>query len=72
MAARCTDKFAQNLTSGIIIWFGYQALVNIGAMVGILPLTGLPFPFLSYGSSALIVSMAAIGILINISQSAKQ
>lgn len=62
------DAFGKYMAVGISTWLGYQALVNISAMIGILPLTGLPLPFVSYGSSALIPAMAAVGILHNISK----
>lgn len=66
IAARCKDNFGKYLSAGITTWIGYQAFVNMSAMVGVLPLTGLPLPFISYGSSALITSMIAVGILNNI------
>ena len=53
---------------GITSWIVLQALVNIGAMIGILPLTGIPLPFVSYGGSALISELAGVGILLNISK----
>ena len=49
-------------------WFFFQAFFNIGAMIGALPLTGVPLPFISYGGTALMSSLAATGILANISR----
>ena len=49
-------------------WIGFQSFVNISAMVGLLPITGLPLPFVSYGSSSLVVLFAAVGVVINISR----
>lgn len=72
LAKKSKDNFAKFLTAGISAWLACQILINIGAMVGLLPVTGLPLPFISYGGSALIVSMAAVGILINVSKYAKQ
>ncbi|OGG02930.1 cell division protein FtsW [Candidatus Gottesmanbacteria bacterium RBG_16_37_8] len=62
------DKFAFLLSAGILSLFGFQILINIGAMVAIFPLTGIPLPFISYGGSNLIISLLSIGILLNISK----
>ena len=62
------DTFGRMVAVGIITWISLQALINIGAIIGLLPLTGIPLPFVSYGSSSLIVSLAAMGILLNISK----
>ncbi len=67
-AARATDAFGRLLASGIVSWFGLQVLVNLGAVTGLLPITGVPLPFLSYGGSSLVVSLAAVGILVNIAR----
>jgi cell division protein FtsW len=67
VAERAPDLFAKYLAVGIIAWFGIQAFVNIGAMVGILPITGVPLPFVSYGGTSLAVSLTAAGVLLNIS-----
>ena len=69
IAARATDVFARLLAAGIVSWFGLQTLVNLGAVTGLLPITGVPLPFLSYGGSSLVVSLAAVGILVNIANS---
>jgi cell division protein FtsW len=68
IAARAPDVFGRLLAAGIVSWFGLQALVNLGAVTGLLPITGVPLPFLSYGGSSLVVSLAAVGILWNISR----
>jgi len=62
------DKFGQLLATGITTWIVAQAFVNISAMTGLMPLTGVPLPFISYGGSSLMVLFAAVGILINISK----
>jgi len=49
-----------------------QALINIGAMTGVVPLTGVPLPFISAGGTSLAISLAAVGILINISKQTKE
>jgi cell division protein FtsW len=59
-------KFGYYLASGIVIWFGWQMFLNIGSMIGILPLTGLTLPFISYGGSSLAALMAAVGLMMNI------
>jgi cell division protein FtsW len=66
IAARAPDVFGRLLAAGIVGWFGLQTLVNLGAVTGLLPITGVPLPFLSYGGSSLVVSLAAVGILWNI------
>lgn len=68
IARRAPDQFGRLVAIGITFWLGFQAFLNIGALSGVLPLTGVPLPFMSYGGSALIVSLAAIGVLLNISR----
>ena len=62
------DRFSQLTALGITSWIIIQAFVNIGSMIGILPLTGIPLPFISYGGSALVAELVGIGILLNISK----
>ncbi len=71
IARAAPDEFSRLVVSGIMVWFGGQAFINIGAMIGLLPLTGLPLPLISYGGTALFISMAAIGLIINISKFSK-
>jgi cell division protein FtsW len=66
IAAQASDVFGRLLAAGIVSWFAVQTLVNLGAVTGLLPITGVPLPFLSYGGSSLVVSLAAVGILVNI------
>lgn len=68
IAKRAPDLFAKLLASGISIWIGVQMAINLSAMVALVPLTGLPLPFISYGGSSLIVILIAMGILLNISK----
>jgi len=63
-----SDDYARLVVVGIMSWFVFQAFFNIAAMVGLMPLTGIPLPFISYGGTALATSLAAAGILINISR----
>jgi cell division protein FtsW len=62
------DKFRQLMAAGISSWLIIQAFVNIGAMLGLCPITGIPLPLISYGGSALAVELIAVGLLLNISK----
>jgi cell division protein FtsW len=68
IAERAPDTFGRLLASGLTIWLGSQAVVNLAAMVSLIPLTGVPLPFISYGGSAILANLAAVGILLNISK----
>ncbi len=68
IARTAPDSLGALLASGIVFWIGLQAFLNIAANVGLIPLTGIPLPFISYGGSSMIVTLAAIGILLNISK----
>jgi rod shape determining protein RodA len=63
IAATADDQFGMLVASGIALWFAFQSFVNIGMTIGIMPITGLPLPFVSYGGSAVFADMIAIGIL---------
>jgi rod shape determining protein RodA len=63
IARRAEDQFGMLIASGIAIWFAVQAFINIGMTVGIMPVTGLPLPFVSYGGSAMFADMLAVGCL---------
>lgn len=71
VASRAVDPFGRMIASGITVWLSFQALVNIGGVLGVLPITGIALPFVSFGATALVVSMAAIGVLVNIAQSGR-
>jgi cell division protein FtsW len=62
------DEFGSLLAIGITCWIGFQAIINIGGITRSIPLTGIPLPLMSYGSSALMSVMAALGILLSISR----
>ena len=69
VASRAPDRFGRMVAAGITVWLSFQALVNIGGVLGVLPITGIALPFVSFGSTGLVVSMAALGVLVNIAQS---
>jgi cell division protein FtsW len=72
VAKTAPDKFGRLLAVGITASLCMQALINIAAMLGLVPLTGVTLPFISYGGNSLVVSLALIGILLNISRVSKQ
>jgi cell division protein FtsW len=72
IAGRAPDNFGRLLTLGIVILIMSQALVNVGGMIGILPLTGIPLPFVSHGGTALFITLLETGIIMNISRQAKK
>lgn len=65
-ARRAPDSFGALLAIGITIWITAQAILNIGAVIGLLPVTGVPLPLISFGGTSLVIVMAAVGILLNI------
>lgn len=68
IAQAAPDTYSRLTATGISAWFGLQAAINIGAMLSIVPLTGIPLPWISYGGTSLIISMFGAGILLNISK----
>ncbi|GAB4072303.1 cell division protein FtsW [Barrientosiimonas marina] len=72
IARKCTDTFGALLAIGISSMVGFQAFINLGSISGILPITGIPLPFVSYGGSSLLVMMASMGILNNIAKSVRR
>ncbi|HAM38825.1 MAG TPA: rod shape-determining protein RodA [Elusimicrobia bacterium] len=66
IARNASDKFGSLTAVGIVIMFSFYIILNLGMLTGIMPVAGVPLPFLSYGGSSLIVNFIAIGILINI------
>lgn len=71
IAQSAPDNFGRLLAIGLTLWIGSQAAVNLAAMVSLIPLTGVPLPFISYGGSALLANLVAVGILLNISKQTK-
>lgn len=68
IARNNSDKFSQLFSIGFGAWIVLQAFINIGAMTGIIPLTGIPLPFISYGGSHIMMELVGLGILLNISR----
>ena len=68
LARRTPDLYGSLLATGITTWLIVQAMINIGANTGTIPYTGVPLPFISFGGSSLVVSLAAVGVLLNISR----
>jgi cell division protein FtsW len=71
IAILAKDTFGKLLAGGITTFLAGQVLVNLSAQVALVPLTGIPLPFISYGGSALIINLTAIGILLNIARQGK-
>lgn len=72
VALSAPDMHGAFIAGGVSAWFGVQAIINIGGVVGMLPMTGLTLPFLSYGGSSMIASMAAVGLLLNVARYVKK
>jgi rod shape determining protein RodA len=66
IAAHADDAFGRVAAAGIACWLGFQAFQNIGMCLGIMPVTGVPLPFVSYGGSSMFATMLAVGLLQNI------
>ena len=71
VALRAPDKHGALIAGGVAAWFAIQATVNIGGVVGALPMTGLTLPFLSYGGSSLVACMTGAGLLLNVARRVK-
>lgn len=71
VARHASDDFGRYLAVGIVAWVVFQAFMNMFAITGLMPLTGVPLPFISYGGTSLAALLGAVGILLNISKRAK-
>jgi cell division protein FtsW len=71
VALRAPDRFGMLLAGGITCWILAQTVINVGGVVGLMPLTGLTLPFVSFGGSSLLVTMAAAGLLLNVARSGR-
>ena len=67
-AVRAPDRFGSYLALGVTCLLVMQALIHMGVCLGLLPTKGLPLPFISYGGSSLVATLAATGLLLNVSQ----
>lgn len=63
IARQCDDRFGTLVAGTIVCWFAFQAFINVGMTIGIMPITGLPLPFVSYGGTATFANLIAIGLL---------
>jgi cell division protein FtsW len=68
IAERAPDDFSRLLVIGVLTWLSVQAFINIGAMIGLLPLKGITLPFISYGGTSVVFASAAVGIVFQISR----
>ena len=66
IAMRASDLFGRLVATGVVAWIGFQAFENLGMNVGIMPVTGVPLPFISYGGTSMFASWIAIGLLQNV------
>ncbi|GAA3561139.1 rod shape-determining protein RodA [Kribbella ginsengisoli] len=66
IAVNARDAFGRLIATGVVCWFAFQAFENIGMTLGIMPVTGLPLPFVSYGGSSMLAGLLAVGLLQNI------
>jgi len=69
VASRTTDRFVRFASAGIVVWLLGQALINIGMVLGLLPVIGIPLPLISYGGSALVPTLVALGLLMSFARS---
>jgi rod shape determining protein RodA len=63
IATRSEDRFGRLVATGVVCWFAFQSFENIGMNLGIMPVTGIPLPFVSYGGSAMFANLVAVGLL---------
>jgi rod shape determining protein RodA len=66
IARQAPDLFGTLVATAVVCWFGFQAFENIGMTLGLMPITGLPLPFVSYGGTAMLANLAAAGLLLNV------
>lgn len=71
IAMKCEDSFGKYLAFGITFGLSFQTMLNLMVVVGLIPVTGVTLPFLSYGGSSLLITMCSMGILLNISSQNK-
>ena len=70
VAARARDTYGFLLAVGVTVWIAYQALINVAVITAVMPFTGMPMPFLSYGGSSMLMTVIGVGVLLNVSRDA--
>lgn len=70
IATRARDSYGFLLAVGVTVWIAYQALINLAVITAVIPFTGMPLPFLSYGGSSMLITLIGVGILLNVSRDA--
>jgi len=68
VAARAPDRFGGLVAVALVAWISAETVINVGAVIGLLPVTGIPLPFISFGGSSLVITMLAAGVLVNIAR----
>jgi cell division protein FtsW len=68
IALHAPDRFGRLLAAGVVAWIGLQTVINLGAVTGLLPITGVPLPLVSFGGTALVVTLAGIGVLASVAR----
>jgi cell division protein FtsW len=68
IAERCSDDFSRLLVIGVLAWLSVQALINVGGIVGLIPLKGITLPFVSYGGTSVVFVAAAVGLVFQVSR----
>jgi cell division protein FtsW len=68
IAIHAPDAFGRLLAAGVVAWIGLQTVVNLGAVTGVLPITGVPLPLLSFGGTALVVTLLGVGVLASVAR----
>jgi cell division protein FtsW len=68
IASSSSDPFRMLLASGLVAWLSWQAMINIMVVLGLVPTTGIPLPFFSYGGTATIINLFSAGIILNVSR----
>ena len=68
VARSAPDDFGRLIATGVVVWIFAQTFINIMAITGLIPLTGVPLPFVSYGGTSLVFLLAGVGLLLNISR----
>jgi cell division protein FtsW len=72
IASRARDTYGFLLAVGVTVWIAYQALINIAVITAVIPFTGMPLPFLSYGGSSMLMTLIGVGVLLSVSRDAAQ